>query len=179
VDLLREVGYGSLTIEAVAARSGVAKSTIYRQWSGKAQIVADAFARAHGYESPLLPPPGPVRDRVVAVLRAVIGDIGSTDRLACLMPALIDAAERSKEIADLTRRIAEEKNARLRLVLDEGVESGELPAGTDTTLLADALVGPILVRQLFHRAPVPADAVPALVDQLLPEGGPVRERVNP
>jgi len=35
------------------------------------------------------------------------------------------------------------------------------------------------VRQLFHRAPVPADEVPALVDQLLPEVAPVRERVNP
>ncbi|MBN2623081.1 MAG: helix-turn-helix transcriptional regulator, partial [Acidimicrobiales bacterium] len=36
IDLLREVGYGGLTIEAVAARSGVAKSTIYRHWSSKA-----------------------------------------------------------------------------------------------------------------------------------------------
>jgi AcrR family transcriptional regulator len=179
VDLLREVGYGSLTIEAVAARSGVAKSTIYRQWSGKAQMVADAFVRAHGYDSPLLPPPGPVRDRVVAVLRAMIADMGSTDRLACLMPALIDAAERSDEIAEMTRRIAEEKNARLRMVLDEGVERGELPPGLDTTALADALVGPILVRRLFHRPALSVGDVPALVDQILPALGPVPERVSP
>jgi hypothetical protein len=64
-------------------------------------------------------------------------------------------------------------------VLDEGVESGELPAGTDTAMLADALVGPILVRHLFHRPPVPIDEVPALVDQILPEASPVPERVNP
>ena len=167
VDLLREVGYGSLTIEAVAARSGVAKSTIYRQWSGKAQIVADAFLRAHGLAAGP-PPPGPVRDRVVAILRATIEDIGTTDRLACIMPALIDAAERSEEIAEMTRRVAEEKNGRLRIVLDEAVASGELQADIDTTLLADALVGPILMCRLFHRPPVTADDVPALVDQILP-----------
>ena len=168
VDLLREVGYGALTIEGVAARSGVAKSTIYRHWSSKAQVVADAFLWAHGLDPQDTPPPGPVRDRVVAILRSTIEDIATTDRLACMMPALIDAAERSEEIADLARRVAEEKNGTLRGVLDEAVASGELQPHIDTTLLADALVGPILMCRLFHRPPVTADDVPALVDQILP-----------
>jgi AcrR family transcriptional regulator len=168
VDLLREVGYGALTIEGVAARSGVAKSTIYRHWSSKAQVVADAFGWAHGLDPQQAPPPGPVRDRVVAILRDTIGDMAASDRLACMMPALIDAAERDDEIAELARRVAEEKNAVLRGVLDEAVASGELQPQVDTTMLADALVGPILVCRLFHRPPVTAGDVPALVDQILP-----------
>jgi TetR/AcrR family transcriptional regulator of autoinduction and epiphytic fitness len=178
VDLLREIGYGSLTIEAVAARSGVAKSTIYRHWSGKAPMVAEAFAWAHGHDPQSVPPPGPVRDRVAAVLRTAIDDMATTDRLACLIPALIDAAERSDEIAEFAQRVAEEKNAALQAVLDEAVATGELPPRTDTTLLADALVGPILLCRLFHRPPVATDAVPALIDQILPAVGPLPRRAT-
>lgn len=176
VDLLREVGYGGLTIEGVAARSGVAKSTIYRHWSSKGQVAADAFQWLHGLDPQDVPPPGPVRDRVVAVLRSIIGDIAATDRLVCMMPALIDAAERSDEIAELAERVAEEKNAVLRGVLDEAVASGELQPQIDTGLLADALVGPVLLCRLFHRPPVTADDVPALVDQVLPVGDPADAR---
>jgi AcrR family transcriptional regulator len=168
VDLLREVGYGALTIEAVAARSGVAKSTIYRHWSSKAEVVADAFLWAHRHDPPVEPPPGPVRERVVALLRTTIRDMATSPRLACLMPALIDAAERSDEIAALTRRLSEEKAAPLRALLDTAVEDGELPPTTDTVVLADALLGPVLLRSLFHRQQVTAEDVPALVDEILP-----------
>jgi AcrR family transcriptional regulator len=173
IDLLREVGYGGLTIEAVAARSGVAKSTIYRHWAGKPQLVADAFAHAHGL--PASPPPGPVRDRVVAVLRdllsSMVGTPGSM-QLACMLPALIDAAERSDQIAELSARLADANSAPLKAVLDEAVGSGELPAGTDTRVLVDALVGPILLCRLFHRPCVGADGVPDMVDQILPAARP-------
>jgi hypothetical protein len=48
------------------------------------------------------------------------------------------------------------------------VRAGELPPTTDTAVLADALVGPLMLRGLFHR-PIPRpDEIPALVDQLLP-----------
>jgi len=173
-ELLREVGYGALTIEAVAARSGVAKSTIYRHWSGKPQLVADAFSHLHTREDVDVPPPGPVRDRVVGVLRELAGDMATTNRLACLVPALIDAAERSDEIAELTPRIVDERAQPLVDVLDEGVKAGDLPPGTDTRVLADALVGPIMLARLFHRPQVEPDDIPALVDQILPEARPGR-----
>jgi AcrR family transcriptional regulator len=169
IDLLREVGYGALTIEAIAARSGVAKSTIYRHWSTKATIVADAFLRAH--EPGAAPPPGPVRDRVVALLRDLADLVVVPERrLTCLLPALIDAAERSDEIAALSCQLSEMSAAPLVQVLDEAVERGELAEGTDTRVLADALAGPILLRRLGHRPYVEPDEVPALVDQILPAG---------
>jgi AcrR family transcriptional regulator len=173
LDLLREVGYGGLTIEAVAVRSGVAKSTIYRHWDGKAELVADAFTRAAVHDPPLAPPPGPVRERVVALLRTVVDEMATSGRLACIMPALIDAAERSDEIAVLVGHLSEEKSRALRTVLDDAVATGELPAPTDTAVLADALLGPILLSRLFHRPTVPPAGIPALVAQLLPVVGPV------
>jgi AcrR family transcriptional regulator len=167
IDLLREVGYGSLTIEAVAARSGVAKSTIYRHWPGKAQLVADAFARAH--EPPGTPPPGPVRDRVVALLSDLAAAVVEPDqRLACMLPALIDAAERSDDIAALACRLAEASERAMIQVLEDAVRSGELPPETDIHVLCDALHGTVLLSRLLHRPFVEPDAVPAMVDQVLP-----------
>ena len=174
VDVLREVGYGQLTIEAVAARSGVAKSTIYRHWPGKAELVTDAFLTLKP-RSPE-PPPGPVRDRVTAVLTGIVESLSAPTNLACVMPALIDAAERIPEMATLSRRLAEESAVPLRGVLDQAVEAGELPPSTDTGLLTDSLMGPIMLCRLFHRHPVTVDDVPALVDQTLPAVGPVPSR---
>ena len=64
--LLIERGYGELTIEAVAAESGVAKSTIYRHWPSRVELINDAF---HELKPPLpVPTEGDVRERLVAVL---------------------------------------------------------------------------------------------------------------
>ena len=67
LDLLTEHGYGEVTIEAVAARSGVAKSTIYRHWpGGRPDLVRDAFHELK--PPPIVPTDGHVRDRVQCVL---------------------------------------------------------------------------------------------------------------
>ena len=60
----------------------------------------------------------------------------------------------------------------LRAVLAEAVDAGELPAGTDPDVLADALFGPIVLPRLFHRPPVDAADIPDLVDQVLPATSP-------
>jgi AcrR family transcriptional regulator len=151
----------------------VAKSTVYRHWGGKSALVADAFAYA-GPEKGKVPPPGPVRERVVAILQELAAALGAElgPRLECLMPALIDAAERSEETAQLTCQLADKKRKPLLTVLDDGVAAGELPPGTDTGVLADALEGPILLRRLFHRPPVTPAEIPALVDMILPRAAP-------
>jgi AcrR family transcriptional regulator len=166
LELLGEVGYGDLTIEAVAARSGVAKSTIYRHWKGKLELVTDAFTELKVAESP--PGPGPVAQRVTEMLTELAADvIDPSWRITCL-PALIEASARCEEVAEMSRDLSEAGMGRLMAVLDEGVAAGELPADLDTGLLADALVGPIFLRGLFHRRPVQPDEVAGLVALLLP-----------
>jgi len=167
LELLGEIGYGNLTIEAVAARSGVAKSTIYRHWPGKLALVTEAFTEMK-QANYVPPPPGPVRSRVECFLADLAGSIKHPDWRAACMPALIDASARDPDVAQLSRQLAELATGRLVAVLDEALAAGELPAGTDTELLADALTGPIVMRALFHRPLVDPADVPALVDNLLP-----------
>jgi TetR/AcrR family transcriptional regulator of autoinduction and epiphytic fitness len=166
LDLLSEMGYGELTIEAVAARSGVAKSTIYRHWSGKLELVTDAFACLRGFEDGQ-PPPGPVRMRLTMLLREMAAAVENPEwRVSCL-PALIEASARSDEVANVSRRLAEKGTSQLVQVLSEAVDAGELPPETDTQLMADALAGPILLRALFHRPEIEPDDVARLVEQIL------------
>jgi hypothetical protein len=79
-------------------------------------------------------------------------------------------------MAELAHRMADESAEPLRAVLDQAVGSGELLPTTDTGVLADALVAPIVMARLFHRPPVAVADIPALVDQILPAVGPLPSR---
>lgn len=168
LDLLAEVGYGQLTIEAISARSGVAKSTVYRHWPGKLELVADAFETLCT-GSVVEPSADPVRDRLVVFLTEVARSVQSSEARAACLPALIEAAGLCPEVASASRRLAELRNAPIVMLIEEGITRGELPKDADAVMLCDALVGPILLRRLFNRDLFDPADVPALVDQVLPK----------
>jgi AcrR family transcriptional regulator len=162
---LGEVGYGAFTIESVAARAGVGKSTIYRHWPGKLALVEDAFRTLKAQA--LLPESGTLRERVTAFLEQVANLVVESTYSAC-MPALIDAAERDPQVREFHCAFSAERLVVLVDVLRAGIADGELPAETDPELVADALVGPIVMRRLMFSQPFDPELVPALVDQVLP-----------
>jgi TetR/AcrR family transcriptional regulator, regulator of autoinduction and epiphytic fitness len=162
---LGEVGYGAFTIEGVAARAGVGKSTIYRHWDGKLELVEDAFHTLKAQA--LVPEDGSFRDRLVAYLEQVASLVAESTYSSC-MPALIDAAERDPNVRAFHNRFSTDRRAVLVELLQEGVKAGDLPASSDPELLADALVGPIILRRLIFGEPCAVADVPSLVDQILP-----------
>ena len=162
---LGAVGYGPLTIESVAARAGVGKSTIYRHWPGKLELVEAAFRTL---KAPVtVPSEGSLRSRVIEVIEQVACLIEQSTYSAC-MPALIDAAERDPNVRDFHNRFSAERRAGLVALLRDAIASGELPATSDPEILADALVGPIMMRRLFLGQTVGPEIARQLVDQLLP-----------
>lgn len=165
LDLLGEIGYGGLTIEGVAARAGVGKSTIYRHWPGKLELVEDAVRTLK--TGIAIPTDGSVRDRVVALLRQVAANLADSTWSRCL-PAIVDAAERDPEVLAIHRRITCERRQLLVDLLAEGVATGEVRPGLDLHLLSECLVGPIVVRRLLFHEPFDPALVPLLVDQVLP-----------
>ena len=165
LDELGLVGYGALTIESVAARAGVGKSTIYRHWPGKLALVEDAFRTLKAQAS--IPESGTVRERAIAYLDQVAVLVEESTYSAC-MPALIDAAERDPQVRAFHCEFSRERRAVLVDVLRDAVKSGELDSDADPELLADALVGPIVLRRLMFFEPFDPKLVPHLVDQILP-----------
>jgi AcrR family transcriptional regulator len=165
IELMAECGYGAVTIEAVAARSGVAKSTIYRHWPGRVDLIHDAF---HELKAPVATSgPGDTRERVVAVLEELARITRASTWSSCL-PSLIEAAERDPEARELHYRLASAGRQTLVDLLADGVAAGELPVDLDADLMAEALAGPILLRRLMSLEPLDPADVRRLVDQLLP-----------
>jgi AcrR family transcriptional regulator len=164
LSLLTERGIAGATIEAVAERSGVAKTTIYRHWDGQAALVLDAFA------SILRPPPDPdtgtLRGDLVE-LHTGFATALSTSPASSLMFALIDAAERDPAYAQLHRQEALTRHAVILDVISRGVHRGELPTGTDPAEVLDLLAGPIFYRRAVSGAELSTDFAERVVDMVL------------
>lgn len=168
LDLLVEVGFDSMTIEGIAARAGVGKATVYRRWSGKAALVADAVQH-RCLEHVVAPDTGDVRADLTEVLRALVRKFQRDGRI---MEAFAAEQGRHPELAEAFRTLfLSERRAAIQAIVQRGVDRGQLPPTTDVELLAD--VGPAV---LWHRfavtgAPVGDDLPERIVEQFVP--GPV------
>ncbi len=170
---LGEVGYGRFTIESVAARAGVGKSTIYRHWPDKLALIADAFETLHEEVGPDLST-GTARDKIERILRHVAEVVSESPFSAC-MPAMIDAAERDARLRQFHHQFQTEARQPLIDVIADAMASGELPAG-DPELAAYELLGAIFFQRLMTPEPFGPARARELVDTLFGtgEGGGIR-----
>lgn len=140
VELLAEHGYAGCSVAAVAARAGVATGSVYRHFSGKAQLVAEVFGTVVSREVDAVEragrSAGTTPDRVSAVLEAFANRALKAPRQAyALLAEPVDAPVEQQRL--VFRRAYRDVLARL---ITEGVRGGELPA-QDAELTAAALVG--------------------------------------
>lgn len=147
VELLVERGAQAVTIEAVVKRSGVARSTIYRHWPRRVDLVADTF-RTLIPPIPAAPATGDLRTRLQEVLRVLAAQINDA-RYAAVVPAVLDSATRDPELAEFREVFARSQRAPIDSVLRASVDDGELPANLDLDGAVAALVGPLLFRRVI------------------------------
>ena len=159
LDLLAEGStIEALSIEAIAARAGVGKATIYRRWSGKDALLLDALRRLKGVVAQ--PAGHSVRDDLVLLVGAVGHNLDP--RAARIMPCLVPEVNRSPDHFQLYQNIIEPRRKLMREVLRRGVASGELRADLDIEVAMALLTGPMLIQRLLRWHP-------DLDDRLLPE----------
>ncbi len=165
-DLVAEAGVPALTIEAVAARSGVAKTTIYRHWPSRAALVVDAV---HGMGCGMdAPATGVLRDDLVALLGRLAAELRDSPWAAALA-GLADAAQRDPEMATLQREVIRRSARGLDAVLDAAAARGDLPAPVDRSRAAMLLAGPLFFRRLVSLEPLDEPGlVESVVDAVLP-----------
>lgn len=163
VALLDEVGYQQLTVEAVAARAGVGKTTVYRWWPTKPALVIDALAAT--IEPAQVRLSGNSRHDVRAMLdRMAATDAGPT--MAGVLPVLSTESRRDPDAARRLAALLGPRRAADTAVLLAATARGDLPPGVDVGLLVDAALGALLLRRLRGEDPTEA-ALDALADLLL------------
>lgn len=153
LELLSERGVTATTVEAISERSGVAKTTIYRHWPGKPEVVLDAIRTL--ISPPDDPDTGSLRQDLYILTEGLARALGES-RMAALIPSLIAAAERDAAFAALHRNFVAAQHQVVRDVCLRGVGRGELPAGTDVDEVVVLLAGP-----LFYRRSVTHDRLDA------------------
>lgn len=173
--LVAEGAYEKVTVEAIAARAGVGKQTIYRRWPSKSAVVFAALLAlsedAEG-QSVALPDTGDLRTDLKLVMRATAEEFAdaSFDRLIRALNTEIanDAALAAEYRAKLAQPLEEAKKARLR----SAQEVGQLDADADLDLVLEVLYAPLFQRWLHRSGPLTAAYADSLVDATLRAFGP-------
>jgi AcrR family transcriptional regulator len=155
LELLPEIGYERMTIDAVATRARVSKATIYRRWPGKPQMVTDAL-RHQKFEVCVPVDTGTLRGDLLAMLRAT-ARICTTD--IPLMLAVVFAMRSNPELARLMRdHVLPAKRTESDGIIDRAVARGEITPNED-------------VRELFHGL-----APALLMSRLVADGLPIDDK---
>jgi AcrR family transcriptional regulator len=166
-DLLDEVGYTKLAVEAIAARAGVGKQTIYRWWPDKGAVVLDAYLVLVGADQDLaLPDSGDLEADLRKVLGFMVDSLADPvfeQRYRALLTAIQDNPELAAALLDrLLKPWLEATKERLRAAQQAG-QIGDV----NLEVAAELLYGPIYYRWLLRTAPISRQYLDAVVAMIL------------
>lgn len=154
-ELVHEVGYRKLTIEAIASRAGVGKQTIYRWWPSKAAVVLDGLlAAAAGTAGLALPDTGDLATDLRGVIRAIVAELADERLSGTSRAMIIDMQEDPDLAADMLERLLGPNLAAIADRLRSGREAGQVRADLDLDVGVEMLVGPPYHRWLLRTGPL-------------------------
>ncbi|MFI0451504.1 TetR/AcrR family transcriptional regulator [Actinomadura sp. 6N118] len=165
--LISEVGYRKVSIEAIAARAGVGKQTIYRWWPSKGAVIFDSFlalSENTGGEGITLPDTGDIEADLKLVMRATaaeFADPGFEKPIRALNAEIVNDPDLAAQYREkLARPVDDAKKARLR----SAQQAGQLAADADLDLVLEVLYAPLFQRWLHRTGPLTAEYADSLVD---------------
>jgi AcrR family transcriptional regulator len=165
VELLGEVGYARLTIEAIAALAEVGKTTIYRRWKSKGLLVVEVLADM--IELGPQADTGDTREDLLAFLADVVRVLDEP-LIGQSIPGLANDLLTDGKLASAFReRIIGPMGERIAIIMGRGTERGDVPAHLDTELVTDMLLGPLLWRTMLTEQPRDRAALARIVDHVL------------
>ncbi|MEV6159943.1 TetR/AcrR family transcriptional regulator [Nonomuraea sp. NPDC052129] len=167
-ELVTEVGYAKVTIEAIAARAGVGKQTIYRWWPGKGAVVFDSFLTlSEGVEGLALPDTGDIEADLKMVMRATVAEFADPAFEAPIRALNTEIIHDPKLAAQYREKLAgpvdEAKKERLR----SAQRAGQFAVDADLDLALELLYAPLYQRWLHRSGPLTPEYADALVELTL------------
>ena len=166
LELLTEVGYDRTSIDAVAARARSSKTTIYRRWPNKAELVVAAVKRYAGHQLVAQPDAGSLRADLVNLVRAMCEALAGQD--AALILALATAARADPELGLTVRmQILDDKRVACAAVVERAVARGEAASKAAADMLADVCSAMLFARLCITGEPLDDAFVFELIDVVL------------
>jgi AcrR family transcriptional regulator len=164
--LLERGGLTAVTIEAIAAKAGVSRPTIYRYWPNAPAVAMAAFLEVSG-----APAAGKASRSPLAALRAQLHAVADAFAAPAgrSVAAMVAAAQSETELAKAFRNefIARNRDA-ARLMLERCIAEGIVVPPADIDLALDLVFGPLFYRLLMGHAPITRSFVDQLLDAVIP-----------
>ncbi|MET7283716.1 TetR-like C-terminal domain-containing protein [Kribbella sp. NPDC005582] len=163
---LAAVGYGKLSIEAVAKRAGAGKAAVYRRWPSKQAMVLDLVTQV-AVSSADTPDTGTLRGDVLAYLSGTAAALNHP-LASRIVPDLLAEGSRNPEMAaTLLTQVGGTRRQKVAAILRRAIERGELPADTDIELGLDFLAGPLYWRIGVLHDPMDPVRIERLTDKII------------
>jgi AcrR family transcriptional regulator len=160
-DVLGELSVDGFTVEEVAKRSGVAKTTIYRHWDSGNRLMLDALGCM--VQSFPTPDTGSLAGDLEAFMGHVL-PVVSDPKLMQTMLGVLAAAASDPEIAEVHQSMMAERMGPIRAIVDMAKDRGELRADLDIDLVLDVIEGPFFMRKMVRREPVDASTIRQMIE---------------
>jgi AcrR family transcriptional regulator len=164
LQVLADVGYDRLTMDAVAHQAKASKATLYRRWNSKATLVVEALARTKG--TPAVPDTGDLRSDLLTAFCGMGGltDQDTTSTLGAVMTAVSTDAEFA---AEFRRQVVEPKARVSREIFERARDRGELRDDIDLDIVVPALSGIVLHRVFVFGEKPKQSVIERAVDQII------------
>lgn len=166
-ELLIEVGVRGLTVEGVAARAGVAKTTVYRRWRSKEELALAVLLEMVN-EIVAVPDLGDIRDELITFVNVSVRILGKT-LMGRVMQGLVSDFAANEELGEAFReQIVSLRLAEVRRLIHRAIERGELRSDVDAVLIHELLFGPVYYRLLLSGGKLDGRLATRIVDAVLP-----------
>lgn len=160
IEALLELGAEGLTMEEIAERSGVAKSTIYRHFGTRENLLAESVRSCVVEQS--TPDSGSLAEDLTELFTRY-DESAETKRLNELIPLLIDAARRDADMREVLDALLAERQRPMRTVLKLAQARGEIDPDLDLDVAVAVLIGPFTYRRMVQDAEITDEFVTAVV----------------
>jgi AcrR family transcriptional regulator len=165
LDLFATAGVEGVCVEAVAAKAGVGKATIYRRWPGKEELLIDALA---SLKSQYPAPKGvSVREDLIAIVAVMVSDAEDPRYYQQFSLWLSEGHKYPRLMTRFKETVVEPRREIIRGVLRRGAASGELRPDIDIDLVLYILTGTVMTRGRHGEDPFPPNFAEQLVDELI------------
>jgi AcrR family transcriptional regulator len=163
---LVEVGYGGLSVESVAASARVAKTTIYRRYPTKRDLVIAALQMELPFPGGGLPPATDTRSALRAVIQVIVHAMVDSGAIRILGSLLVEANREPDLLALFRERLLEPRRAFVLGLLERGIERGEVRPDIDPLVVTEMMAGAIFGHHAILGQPTSDAWLDALIDHI-------------
>jgi AcrR family transcriptional regulator len=162
---LAEGGYSALSLEKVARRAGVHKTTLYRRWGTREELVLEAMLE-RADEQISVPDTGSLRDDLLELARTAAANAASPE-VSAMARAVAAESPHDSRLAAANRRFWAERLTLDCVIVERAIERGEVAVGTDPRRVIESVLGPIHLRLLLTGEPVDRRFLEGIVDTVV------------